>query len=255
MQRYASIYYQHRFGDWFDAITQKYDFPDTLHASCPRYVTLNGENYAQTYVDFMMRIHNFGRHLDFTKVRTAMEIGGGFGAWPHLVLSLYPNIRKIAYIDIPPMIYVGTQYLRHFHGDAVRDYSETRDLDRISFRDDDSREILCLCPWQIERLDISADLFWNTASFSEMTPEIVANYARHISRNLAEENAHLCLVLNKTTPHPSAKITLPNEIKSAFGPGFEFEELDPAIEHATHSLYLLARSVNSPQDGDFIKHS
>lgn len=253
MRQYASLYYQHRFGDWFEAIARQHVLPDTLHAGCLRYVTLNGQQVAQMYVDFLMRIHNFGQCVDFAKVRTAIEIGGGFGAWPHLVFSMFHNTRKIAYIDIPPMIYVGTQYLRHFFGDVVRDYSETRDLEEISFRDDDSREILCLCPWQIERLDVRAELFWNTASFSEMSPEIVNNYAYHVARNLADDNANICLILNKIEARSNVKITLPDQVTAAFGPSFNFEKIDAEIEHPEHSLYLLAQRTESSQNYDDIQ--
>jgi putative sugar O-methyltransferase len=241
MQRYAGLYYQHRFGNWFEAAARQYDLPPSLHAGCRRHVTLGGEAIAQTYVDFLMRFHNFGQHLDFSEVRVAFEIGGGFGAWPHLLLSMYPNVRKIVYLDIPPMIYVGTQYLKHFFGDAVIDYRQTKDLEKISFRDDDSREILCLCSWQIEKLDIKADLFWNTASFSEMTPDIVGNYATHVARCLKDDDAKICLLLNKVEPHPDHKITLPDEVSDAFGPGFEFKDIEAEVEHPTHSLYRLGQ--------------
>ena len=240
-QRFANLYYQNCFGDWFKTIAYQYDLPDSLHAGCQRYVTLNDENVAQIYVDFLMRIHNFGRHLEFSEVRVAFEIGGGFGTWPHLIFSMFPNVRKIVYLDIPPMIYVATQYLKHFFGDMVIDYRQTKDAKIISFHDDDSREILCLCPWQIEKLEVQADLFWNTASFSEMTPDIVGNYATHVARCLNNEDANICLLLNYERPHPTLKTTLPDEVTTAFGPGFEFQKIDTKVEHPTHALYSLGR--------------
>ena len=47
-QRYAGLYYQHRFGDWFETTARQYDLPPSLHAGCRHHVTLGGENVAQT---------------------------------------------------------------------------------------------------------------------------------------------------------------------------------------------------------------
>lgn len=44
-----------------------------------------------------------------------------------------------------------------------------------------TRRIVVIAPWQIERTRGSADLLWNSASFQEMEPEIVENYARLLS--------------------------------------------------------------------------
>jgi hypothetical protein len=168
----------------------------------------------------------------------AREIGGGFGVWPHLIMSIYPNVRKIAYIDIPPMIYVGTQYLRHSFGDIVKDYRETRESGLTKFQNNDSREILCLCPWQIEKLAIETNIFWNASSFSEMTPEIVRNYATHVGRNLSNADSNICLVLNKLRPTANGSTAMPDQIVAGFGNSFEFKEFE--VEHSyTHGLKYL----------------
>ncbi len=62
----------------------------------------------------------------------------------------------------------------------MRDYLETRETDRIAFRDDDSLEIIAICPWQVEHLDLSVDLFWNAHSFLEMPWDVVTNYADRV---------------------------------------------------------------------------
>ena len=65
--------------------------------------------------------------------RLTFEIGGGVGTNVHLVLENYKNIRKVLYLDIPPNLYVGTQYLKAFYGNAVSDYRTLKTLDSIKF--------------------------------------------------------------------------------------------------------------------------
>jgi putative sugar O-methyltransferase len=153
----------------------------------------SGVKYATDYLKNALRIENFSHYVDFKKVRSVIEIGGGFGIVPHILSHNFKNIKKVFYIDIPPMIYLATQYLKQFF--VVKDYSQTRNLDKILFSKDDDFEIICLCPWQIENISEQVDLLWNTASFSEMTQEIVENYSNHLKKmNLKS----ICLMLNKT---------------------------------------------------------
>jgi putative sugar O-methyltransferase len=124
---------------------------------------------------------NFGSH------RSIMEIGGGFGVNIHLLLSNYPNIRKVVYLDIPPTLYVGSEYLKSIFGSSVKTYSELRNRNgNISFLDNDDLEILCIAPWQIEDLDLDIDYFTNANSFTEMPLEVVKNYVEHIKKYLKQ---------------------------------------------------------------------
>ncbi len=233
---YKSQYYECRFGQWLNEVIQTYAIPDTMHGGCEDTVEINNTIYARLYIDFIIRIHNFSQYVPISKLTNIMEIGGGFGAWPHLMLTMFPNIKKVVYIDIPPMIYIATQYLKHHFGNSVIDYSTTRKQHTIEFTDHSEMEILCLCPWQIEHLNVNIDLLWNSASFSEMTPNIVQNYAAHFKQT-SSKNSHVCLILNKTKPHLNHKITLPNEVIHAFSPEFKFENIEPKLEHKSHSQY------------------
>lgn len=164
---------------WFERVLPDLDLPDTTGAGAGDLVRLGDRDYSRQYLLSALRSVNVTRAVRFDKMRAVMEIGGGFGFWPHLMLHRYPALRKVVYLDIPPMIYLATQYLKMFH--PVRDYRETRLLPEIRFRDDDSVEIICLCPWQIEKFRSPIDLLWNIASFSEMPPAIVRNYGKHIA--------------------------------------------------------------------------
>ena len=80
------------------------------------------------------RIDILAKTFDFKNIKSFFEIGGGFGANIHFLLTNFPNIKKIIYLDAVPNIYVGSEYLRHFYGKSVQDYLNTCESEKISFR-------------------------------------------------------------------------------------------------------------------------
>ncbi len=156
------------------------------------------------------------------------------------MLTLYPNIRKVLYLDIPPAIFIATEYLRSFYGDAVEDYAVNREREMITFKDDNSLEIICICPWQIDHTDCTIDLFWNACSFSKMTPDIVENYAVHVERLLNDENGAICLLLNQEYEFDEARTSQPSQILGLFKK-FDFQEIVPEIEHPEHYRYIFGK--------------
>jgi putative sugar O-methyltransferase len=188
-------------GPWMRGFRSRVDLPDTTAGSPDQRVSFAGQEFGELYLRDFAWVSDYGAAVDFPAVRSVFEIGGGFGSMAHTLMHLFPNIRKYLYLDIPPVLYVGTQYLKHFHGDAVLDYRETRDRASITFSDTDEREIVAIAPWQIERVQASADLFWNSSSFQEMTRAIVSNYARHIDRLMAP---HSVMGLYLYSARPSA---------------------------------------------------
>jgi len=186
-------------GPWMRSFRARFDLPDTLVGNPQRRVSFSGEEIGELYLRDFAWVDDYGKRVDLAAVRSVFEIGGGFGSMAHTVLHLFPNIRKYLYVDIPPNLYVGTQYLRQFYPDAVLDYEHTRHRARITFSQNGEREIIALCPWQLERVEAEFDLFWNSTSFQEMTPEIVANYARHIARLMGRDGA-VCLYVYAALP-------------------------------------------------------
>jgi hypothetical protein len=135
------------------------------------------------------------------------------------------------------MAYVTTQYLRHFFPNAVRDYRQLRDLTDIRFSDDDKKEIVCLCPWQIEHFRQAVDVLWNSASFSEMTTEIVGNYAKHVRAD------HVCLMMNKS--RDSEKTLSPASVIACF-PNHRFSSFSPTVEKSwSRTAYALGSHRDS----------
>lgn len=169
------------------------------------------------YLATLDQLDHMAQHIDFTKMRSFFEIGGGFGANVHILLENYPNIRKIIYLDIPPTLYIGTQYLKTFYGDSVRDFRQTLDETKIRFQNDDTLEILAIAPWQIENLDVSIDMFFNASSFVEMPRFVVQNYASKVMDKSPQAVIGLISYDNNTD------ITIPPEDLPSFFPKRTFK--------------------------------
>lgn len=175
-------------------LLQKYKVPYSLLGGCLQKVIIEENEISLHYLSLLSQ-HDYAAEVaDFRSGRSLLEIGGGFGANVHLVLTNYPNVRKIIYLDIPPNLYVGTQYLRAFYGSSVADYQEIKRRNAVKFLDDDSLEILCIAPWQIEMLDDEVDVFFNSHSFVEMPKEVVKNYAHKAVVRFSSQKTDVVLV-------------------------------------------------------------
>lgn len=243
---YKSDLYERIFASMIEEATKKFDIPDTLVGNTEDVVKIGGEMYAAIYVEFIARMLNFEHEgYDLSDKKSVMEIGGGIGGMTHLISSAFPNVRKFIYIDIPPIIYVATQYLASFFPESVVGYDKTRSMKTIGFSDDDRLEILCLCPWQLPNISpASIDVLYNSASFSEMTPEIVGNYAEH-SKSILKDDSMVLLVINKKEPHPNLKITMPGEIYNAFAPDYKITEFEPNCELPARPIYAGGRRIGT----------
>jgi hypothetical protein len=167
------------------------------------------------------------------------EIGGGYGANIHLLLENYKNIRKVLYLDIPPNLYVGTQYLKAFYSAAVFDYRALRHLDSIRFSSDDNIEIFCITPWQIEKFKSAVNIFLNSHSFVEMPKNVVKNYVDNFNSFPHSEDSEIALTtydgydLN-TTFHPD---DLPKFFE---GRRFDYFEEDTLLVSSRKNLYFVS---------------
>jgi putative sugar O-methyltransferase len=164
------------------------DYPgfDTLVGAPADTFEFRGRTLGKAYLHPIITRGFLSNTKRWSRANTLMEIGGGFGANAHLMLSTCPRLRKMIYLDIPPNLYIGTQYLQHFFGDAVRDYRACAEMDDITFNSDDKLEIYCIAPWQFPKVKSKIDAFFNAHSFQEMSETIVCNYAKEIDRVSSE---------------------------------------------------------------------
>ena len=163
-------------------LISKYKFENTTDFGCVRSFKYLDKDYSCWYLNMADRIDKLSNSFDFKKINSFFEIGGGFGSNLHFLLTNYPNIKKILYLDIVPNIYVGTEYLRHHYKEKVKDYQQLKNLDKISFLNNDELEIFCIPPWLIEKVETKIDHFHNAASFVEMPKKVIQNYIKFIKK-------------------------------------------------------------------------
>ena len=64
---------------------------------------------------------------------------------------------------------------------------DTKITKEITFENNDKLEIICIPPWEIEKLKIEIDHFHNASSFVEMPKNVVENYVKQLKKNNLKE--------------------------------------------------------------------
>ena len=168
-------------------LISKFKFNNTTDFGCIQSFDYSNKNYSCLYLNMAHRINNLSKYFNFKDIKSYFEIGGGFGSNIHFLITNFPNIKKILYLDIVPNIYVGTEYLRNHYREKVKDYLEFRNLEKISFSKNNDLEIFCIPPWLIEKVDTEIDHFHNAASFVEMPRKVISNYVKFIKKFKTQE--------------------------------------------------------------------
>ena len=188
-------------------LINKYQINDSINFGCVSKIKINNLEFSTLYLEMIERIDNLSKIYNLNKINSFIEIGGGFGANIHLLIQNFPNIKKIIYADIFPNIFVGTEYLKKFYKNSVRDYLTLSNIDEIKFNFDDNKlEIICIPTWSLEKVSCKIDKFHNASSFQEMTVEQVSNYKR-ILKNILNQKLISLIVYkgweknNTLSPH------------------------------------------------------
>ena len=168
-------------------LISKFKFNNTTDFGCIQSFDYLNKNYSCLYLNMAHRINNLSKHFNFKDIKSYFEIGGGFGSNIHFLITNFPNIKKVLYLDVVPNIYVGTEYLRNHYREKVKDYLELRNLEKISFSKNNDLEIFCIPPWLIEKVDTEIDHFHNAASFVEMPKKVISNYVKFIKKFNTQE--------------------------------------------------------------------
>ena len=168
-------------------LLNKFKFDNTTNYGCVLSFKHNNKDHSCYYLELADRINKLSQFFNFNNISSFFVIFGGFGGNIHFLITNFPNIKKIIYLDVVPNIYVGTEYLRSFYKEKVKDYNELKKLDKISFSNNDELEILCIPPWLIEKVDVEIDHFHNSSSFVEMPNKVVENYLKFIRKFKTKE--------------------------------------------------------------------
>lgn len=164
-------------------LLKKYKIKNSTEFGCDNVFRINNQLYSTYYLELCNKIDFINSLVNLKKVNTYCEIGGGFGANIHLIIQNYKNIRKILLIDIFPAIYIATKYLEKFYGKSVITYNKIINMKNISFKNDNSLEIICIPTWEIDRVKIKIDHFHNADSFSHLGIEKIKKYAQFLMNN------------------------------------------------------------------------
>lgn len=140
-----------------------------------------GQEVSAAWVLYLDRVAKLYRTIDRAEISSIVEIGGGLGYNVLAHLALNPGLSSVLYVDIAPILYVSTQFLKSIPGLQIVD-SRAIGRARPPIEAGKGRPIVYMAaPWQLPQFDPLFDLFTNMASFQEMEPEVCANYAKHVS--------------------------------------------------------------------------
>ena len=140
-------------------LIEKYNLKQTSEFGCIKKIKINNQDVSTSAIEMINKIDIINEHTDLSKVKTYCEIGGGFGLNVQLLVNNFPNIKKILYIDIYPVIYYGTEYLRKYFKECVIDYATTKNLKEITFSENNDLEIICIPNWEIQKVNVEIDHF------------------------------------------------------------------------------------------------
>jgi len=224
-------------------ILSKYKVPFSLLGGCIDYVEIDGNRISSLYLNLLEQLDRIAEKVDYKNAKSVFEIGGGFGVNVHILLENFKNIRKIIYLDIPPNLYTGTQYLKVFFGDAVKDYRQTRHLKEIVFNNNNELEIFPIAPWQIEKISTGVSVLCNSNSFVEMPIRVVKNYAKYIKKLPNYNDTSIILT---TYERFNLKNTLdPDIFKMIFNPRqFKKYYLPSLLDKTRNNIYYISVGKN-----------
>lgn len=200
--------------DTYFNLNKNFKIPNnTLKGGSEVYVNLNGGKKSLKYIQVLSELSIVTEKNDYTLGSSYIEIGAGFGTNIHLILENFKNIKKIILIDIAPALYVQTQYLKSFFGDNVYSFDLFESEKQISFKEDNSLEIYCLLPAQIEKIKYKFDFIHNSHSFVEMPEKIVENYVCYLEKLSHPKSKYSIISFNS---YREGSTLNPNSIPSYF---------------------------------------
>ena len=172
--KFKKIYYEN--SEIVKDLLSIYKFDDTCKWGSVDKINFNNNDIAIMYLLMANRINFINRKINLSKINSFCEIGSGFGANIHFLVTNFPNIKKIICIDIFPTIYVLSEYLKSIYGNKVKDYLYFKNKKEIIFENNDELEIFCVPNWEINKINCQIDHLHNAHSFVEMSSEQLKLY-------------------------------------------------------------------------------
>lgn len=172
---------------------------------------VSGKVYTISMLYYYIQYAYCCQFMDFESIDTLMEIGSGSGKQIEVIKKLHPHICFYIF-DIPPQLYVCEQYLSAVFPNSVVSYVKTRKMKNVP---KEPGKIFIFGNWKLPELtNLDYDMFWNSASFQEMEPDVVLNYLSYVNKQtkkyifLHENMKGMHLAADKTEHGVIEKTTL-----------------------------------------------
>jgi putative sugar O-methyltransferase len=150
-------------------------------------VMIEGRNYTRQSIQYYLQYASAYRHFAFPASSVVAELGSGMGRQTEIFAKLHPDVSLLLF-DLPPQIYVAEQWLKSVFPGRVVSYLECRNMQSLEAVE--PGKIYIFGNYQMPLLRTrQIDLFWNSASFHEMEPDIVAMYLADV--NETAQNAYI----------------------------------------------------------------
>lgn len=207
----------------------------------PEVVEFGGQLWSLDHLQFCSMLADAAAEIPFSESSTVCELGPGMGRNIEILAHLFPRATLLMF-DIPPQLYVSNQYLSKVFGSRVIGYRDAIRLQPVrgQLPPDVVGRIVVLPTWKMpEWSSTPIDVFWNSASFQEMEPDVVANYLGLVKRMGAK-----WIYINAQPTGNYAQEWKPGQggTKVPVVDAYYFEALQPA--------YRLARSYRT----DYLPH-
>ncbi len=145
-----------------------------------------GHAVTSDWLVHVVRAAAFYRVFSPETIGSILEIGPGLGLSTLAHLALNPHLSIVVNVDIPPVLYVSTQFLKSVKGIRVVDYRNCQKLEQIRPVAFDEPVVWQIAPWQLPRVEGRYDAFFNAYSFQEMEKDVCANYIRVVKALVAK---------------------------------------------------------------------
>ena len=153
--------------------TSRYGNPEDL-------LEVNGGFWSREHLQYCSMFADAARHISFNERSVICELGPGMGRNIEVMAHLLPDATFLVF-DIAPQLYISNAYLRAVFGSRVIPYRNAVSL--MPGSEQAKGKIILLPTWKMpEWSSFKIDVFWNSASFQEMEPDVVLNYLRLVNQ-------------------------------------------------------------------------
>jgi len=177
----VTLYFYSRVKAKFDALKLNLDMCPTSRFGNPEdLLEVNEGLWSREHLQYCSMFADATRYISFYERSTICELGPGMGRNIEVMAHLLPGATFLVF-DIAPQLYVSNSYLQAVFGSRVIPYR-----DAVSLKpgpDQIKGQIIIMPSWKVpEWASCKIDVFWNSASFQEMEPEVVRNYLGLVSQ-------------------------------------------------------------------------